>query len=126
MSSNGINDFIDGQLVNNHLNRRAVNETAANRDEWMAEAQRLRAEALRLRSELDATTADRDTWKAHGVASIELVRDLRENLAQSNPGNPYADRNRLNERLKARKVELVQQMGYRVINADADNFSITR
>lgn len=114
-----INDFIDGQLVNNHLSRRAVADTAANRDEWMAEAQRLRRE-------LEAVTADRDTWKAHGVASIELVRDLRENLAQSSPANPFADRARLNERLKARKVELVEQMGYRVINADADNFSITR
>ncbi|ASK94653.1 hypothetical protein [Xanthomonas citri] len=101
-----LNDFIDGQLVNNQLNRRAVADTAANRDEWMAEAQRLRRE-------LEAVTADRDTWKAHGVASIELVRDLRENLAQSSPTNPFADRARLNERLKARKVELVEQMGYR-------------
>ncbi|AOY69367.1 hypothetical protein QYG06_22940 [Xanthomonas euvesicatoria] len=114
-----LNDFIDGQLVNNTFNRRAVAETANNRDEWMAEAKRLRRE-------LEATIADRDTWKAHGTASIELVRDLRENLAQSSPANPFADRNRLNERLKARKVELVQQMGYRVINADADNFTITR
>ncbi|MDQ1090596.1 hypothetical protein QE400_000009 [Xanthomonas sacchari] len=114
-----LNDFIDGQMVNNHFNRGALAGTAANRDEWMAEAQRLRRE-------LEAMTADRDTWKAHGVATIELVRDLRESLVQTSPANPFADRARLNERLRARKVELVQQMGYRVISADAENFSITR
>ncbi|MFB0374799.1 hypothetical protein ABVE12_20815, partial [Xanthomonas euvesicatoria] len=111
----GINEFNDGVRFSNRRNVRDLDSMEHNRNEWMAEAQRLRGELEAMRRGLEAVTADRDTWKAHGMASIELVRDLRESLAQSSPTNPFADRTKLNERLKARKVELVEQMGYRVL-----------
>ena len=122
-----LNDFIDGRISDRvmngsrgdtiHLWKAHAAQVECERDSWKNLARQLQQKLAG--AEIEMVRGD-----AHGTASLEMARELRQHIEKLAPNDPLGTVEVFSPRLRQRKRELVEARGYRVVRDDG--FEIAR
>lgn len=133
-----MSDFLEGQIYANSLSNPVLRRQRQRTDEavesswyWHDEAQRLKAqldravaEAQGLRARLADAELRADRGNFHAGAANELIRELRDHVAELAPQDPLGRVDVVRAKFRQRRDRMAEEAGYVVV--DSENFKMVR